>query len=82
MPFKERDICRVSAASTNTGKPVGSNSYTVCSEVFFLAISNEHHQVTKPQYIPTELEEKFAYSILFYATTELFASEIISSNMN
>lgn len=37
-PFEERDICRPSAASTNRGKPVGSDSYTFCSEVFFACL--------------------------------------------
>lgn len=35
---------------------------------FLLAVPNGHHQVTKPQCVLIELEAKFAYSILFYAT--------------
>lgn len=65
-PFKERYLQSFAASTERNQWALTATHFALKS--FLLAVWNGHHQVTTPQCVPTELEAKFAYSILFYAT--------------
>lgn len=79
-PFKERYL--QSFCSKHREKPVGSDSYTFCSEVFFACCLKWTPPGNNATVCPNWIRSKVCLLNTILCNTEPLASETISSNVN
>lgn len=80
-PFKERDICSF-CSKHKQRETTGSDSYTFCSEVFFACCFKWTPPGNNATVCPNWIRSKVCLLNTVLCNTELFASEITSSNVN